>query len=42
MNTVTGTQSKPATRDTSYAATSRRPSVSVGKSHSGRSPCVGL
>src|ERR1700678_1428663 len=40
--TVGGTTSKPAARDTAYAATSRPASVPPGKSQSGRSPATGL
>src|ERR1039457_1737471 len=40
--TVGGTRSQPAARDTAYAATSRPASVPCGKSHSGRSPAIGL
>src|SRR5579872_3108565 len=40
--TVGGTTSQPDARDTTYAATSRPASDPVGKSHSGRSPAIGL
>src|SRR6185312_206711 len=40
--TVGGTRSQPAAWDTAYAATSRPASVPCGKSHSGRSPAMGL
>src|SRR5438093_1294208 len=41
-STVGGTMSQPMAQSRTYAATSRNAKVPSGKSHSGRSPAIGL